>query len=56
MIEFRQAHKTFFKLVVDVEGAQLIVGGVIPRLEVLGSIKKQAEEVIRSKPVIGKPP
>ena len=37
-------------------GAQPIVGGIILRLVFLGSIRKQAEQVMRSKPVSSTPP
>ena len=33
-----------------------MVGGAIPGLEVLGSIRQQAEQARRSKPVINIPP
>jgi hypothetical protein len=34
-------------LVIDVRGAQPIVGGVIPKLVVLGGIRKKAEQATR---------
>jgi hypothetical protein len=36
--------------------APLIVDGTIPRLVILGSIRKQVEQAMRSKPVSSTPP
>jgi hypothetical protein len=45
----RSSHKTFSQLVIKGEGP--IVGGAIPGLVVLGSIRKQAEQARGSKAV-----
>jgi hypothetical protein len=45
----RSSCKAFSQLVIKVVGP--IVGGAIPRLVVLGSIRKQAEQARGSKPV-----
>jgi len=49
----RYTCKAFSQLVIKGEGT---VGGAIPRLVVLGFIRKQAEKATRSKPVSNKPP
>jgi hypothetical protein len=46
--------KAFSQLVIN--GAGPLVGGVIPGLLVLGSIRKQAEQTRGSKPVSNIPP
>ena len=45
----RSSCKAFSQLVIKERGP--IVGGAIPGLVVLGSIRKQAEQAMRSKPV-----
>jgi hypothetical protein len=45
----RSSLKTFSQLVI--KGGDPIVGGAIPRLVVLGSLRKQAEQARGSKPV-----
>jgi hypothetical protein len=50
----RSSCGVFFQLVIKRVGP--IVGGAIPRLVVLGSIREQAEETRGSKPVRNIPP
>lgn len=50
----RSSSKVFSQLVIRVGGP--IVGGAIPGLVVLGSIRKQAEQTRGSKPVRNIPP
>jgi hypothetical protein len=50
----RSSCKAFSQLVIKRRGP--IVGGAIPGLVVLGSIRKQAEQARRSKPVSSIPP
>jgi hypothetical protein len=49
----RSSSKSFSQLVI---GGEPIVGGAIPGLVVLGSIREQAEQARESKPVINIPP
>ena len=51
-----QGGRAFSLLVIYGGTAQPIVGGAIPGLVVLGSIRKQAEKARGSKPVISTPP
>jgi hypothetical protein len=50
----RPSCKAFYQLVIKEGGS--IVGGAIPGLVVLGSIRKQAEQARESKPVRNIPP
>jgi hypothetical protein len=50
----RSSCGAFSQLVV--KGVKAIVGGAILRLVVLGSIRKQTEQAVRSKPVSHIPP
>jgi hypothetical protein len=52
----RSSCKAFSQLVIEGGKAQPIVGGAIPGLVVLGSIRKQAEQASGSKPVSSIPP
>jgi hypothetical protein len=53
----RPSYNTFSQLVSDQVGrAQPYVGGAIPRLVVLGSIRRQAELARGSKPASSTPP
>jgi len=52
----RPSCKAFSQLVIKLGDAQHIVGGAIPGLVVLGSIRKQAEQARESKPVNSTPP
>jgi hypothetical protein len=53
-VSMRSSCKTFSQLVMEWEGPTM--GGAIPELVVLGSIRKQAEQVRGSKPVNSIPP
>jgi hypothetical protein len=48
--------KSCSQLVIDGGRAQPTVGGVIPRLVALGSIRKQVEQAMETKPVSSTPP
>jgi hypothetical protein len=50
----RSSCKAFSQLVI--KGERLLVGGTIPGLVLLGSIRKQAEQARGSKPVRNIPP
>ena len=50
----RYSCKAFSQIVIEGEGP--LVGGAIPGLGVLGSIRKQAEQARESKPVSNIPP
>jgi hypothetical protein len=50
----RSSCKAFFQLVI--KGERPLVGGAISGLVVLGSIREQAEQARRSKPVMSIPP
>jgi hypothetical protein len=50
----RSNHKAFSQLVI--KGGGPIVGGAIPGVVVLGSIREQAEQARESKPVSSTPP
>ena len=50
----RSSYKAFSQLVI--KGERPLVGGAIPGLVVLGSIREQAEQVRGSKPVKNIPP
>jgi hypothetical protein len=52
----RSSRKAFSQLVIKGGRAQPIVGGAIPGLVVLGSVRKQAEQARASKPVSNIPP
>jgi hypothetical protein len=52
----RSSCKAFSQWVIKRRRAQSIVGGIIPRLVVLGSISKQAEQARENKPVSNIPP
>jgi hypothetical protein len=52
----RSSCKAFSQLVIKGGGGASIVGGAIPRMIVLGSIRKQAEQARGSKPVSNIPP
>jgi len=52
----RPSCKAFSQLLIKGGRAQPIVGGAIPGLEVLGSIREQAEQARGSKPVSNIPP
>jgi hypothetical protein len=52
----RPRSKAFFSASDQGERTQLIVGGAIPWLVVLGSIREQAEQARGSKPVRNIPP
>jgi hypothetical protein len=52
----RSSCKAFSPLVIKCGRAQPIVGGTIPGLVVLGSIRKQAEQAKGYKPVSSTPP
>lgn len=52
----RSSCRAFFKLVIDSGRAQLIVGGAILRLVVLGSIRKKVVQAMGSKRVSSAPP
>lgn len=44
------------RLVINVGGLNSLVGGATPGLVVLGSIRKEAEQDMNSKPVSSTPP
>jgi len=48
--------KAFSQLVMERGRTQPIVGGAVPGLVVLGSIREQAEQAMESKPVSNIPP
>ena len=52
----RSGCKAFSYLVAGDGRTQLIVGGAIPGLVVLGSIRNQAEQALESKPAGSTPP
>ena len=52
----RSSCKALSQLVISEEGPSPSQGGAIPELVVLGSIRKQVEQVMRSKPVSSTPP
>ena len=48
--------KAFPRLIIKGEKSQPIMGGAIPGLVVLGSIRKQAEQAMGNRPVRNIPP